>query len=151
MRHGKVDAVWGYSFVLTNIDVGDREADPAARAEKIAEAEWWYRHRTDIEALNRDAEHGAALRHLPSADRRVNAAWMWAALLACSISAWVQELARTDHGNGCGRRTVARFRREVINVPARLVRRAATTYLRLPPGHLPTTVLPRLQQLPNPG
>ena len=42
--------VHGYSFILTNMDV--------ATEEKIAEVEWWYRHRTDIEALNRDAKHG---------------------------------------------------------------------------------------------
>lgn len=37
-------------------------------------------------------------------------------------------------------------------IPARLTRRAGTTYLRLPPGEqLLATVLPRLQQLPSPG
>src|SRR3979490_1497406 len=44
---GKVDYVYGYSFILTNLDVSTEE--------KIAEVEWWYRHRTDIEALNREA------------------------------------------------------------------------------------------------
>lgn len=43
---GRIDAVFGYSFILTNLDVSD--------AEKLAEVEWWYRHRTDIEALNED-------------------------------------------------------------------------------------------------
>lgn len=149
---GRIDAVYGYSFLLTNLDVGGNEEEPEDRAEKLAEVEWWYRHRTDIEALNRDAKHGAALRHLPSADRRVNAVWLWAALLACAISAWTQELAGLDRGNGRGRRTVARFRRELINTPARLTRRAGTIVLRPPPGEqLLATVLPRLQQLPNPG
>ncbi len=144
--------MFGYSFILTNLDLGDRQTDPEAHAEKLAETEWWYRHRTDIEALNKDAKHGAALRHLPSSDRRVNSVWMWAALLACAISAWTQELAGIDRGNGRGRRTVTRFRRELITTPARVTRRGGTTWLRLPPGEqLLAAVLPRLQQLPNPG
>lgn len=43
---GRIEAVFGYSFILTNLDVSDDEA--------LAEVEWWYRHRTDIEALNKD-------------------------------------------------------------------------------------------------
>lgn len=141
---GRLDHVYGYSFVLTNLDV--------TTDDNLAEVEWWYRHRTDIEALNKDAKFGAALRHLPSADHAVNSVWMWAALLSCAISSWIQEITGLDRGNGRGRRTVARLRRELINVPARLVRRAGTTHLRLPPGEqLLATVLPRLQQLPNPG
>jgi len=141
---GRLDHVYGYSFILTNLDVTSDE--------KLAEVEWWYRHRTDIEALNKDAKLGAALRHLPSADHAVNSVWMWAALLACAISSWIQEITGIDRGNGRGRRTVARVRRELVNVPARLTRRAGATVLRLPPGvQLLATVLPRLQQLPNPG
>lgn len=141
---GKLDHVYGYSFILTNLPVGTDE--------QLAELEWWYRHRTDIEALNKDAKLGAALRHLPSGDHAVNSVWMWAALLACAISAWLQEITGIDRGNGRGRRTVARLRRELINTPARLTRRAGTIVLRLPPGEqLLATVLPRLQQLPNPG
>lgn len=149
---GRLDAVFGYSFILTNLDLGDPDQDGDDHAEKLAGVEWWYRHRTDIEALNKDAKHGAALRHMPSADRRVNAVWMWAALLACAISSWTQELAGIDRGNGRGRRTLARFRRELINTPARIIRRGGTTWLRLPPGEQPlATVLDRLQELPNPG
>ena len=141
---GRLDHVYGYSFILTNLDV--------AADEKLAEVEWWYRHRTDIEALNKDAKLGAALRHLPSADHAINSVWMWAALLACAISSWIQEITGIDRGNGRGRRTVNRVRRELVNVPARLTRRAGTTVLRLPPGQqLLAAVLPRLQQLPNPG
>ncbi len=74
---GKIDHVFGYSFILSNLD--------CSTAAKLASVELWYRHRTDIEALNRDAKHGAALRHLPSGDRTVNTVWMWAALLGCAI------------------------------------------------------------------
>lgn len=141
---GRLDHVFGYSFILTNLDLSSHE--------QLAEVEWWYRHRTDIEALNKDGKHGAALRHLPSGSHAVNSVWMWAALLACALSAWLQELAGIDRGNGRGRRTISRLRQELINVPARLARRAGTTWLHLPPGEqLLTTVLPQLQQLPRPG
>jgi hypothetical protein len=43
---------------------------------------------------------------------------MWAALLACALSAWLQEITGIDHGNGRGRRTIAGLRRELINIPA---------------------------------
>ena len=141
---GRIDHVFGYSFILTNLDVSTDEA--------LAAVEWWYRHRTDIEALNKDGKLGAALRHLPSGDHAVNSVWMWAALLACAISAWLQELTGIDRGNGRGRRTLARLRRELINIPARVVRRAGTIWLRLPASEqLLATVLPRLQRLPAPG
>ncbi|MGP4028843.1 hypothetical protein [Actinomadura sp. 3N407] len=86
--------------------------------EKAAEAEHWVRHRTDIEALNRDAKHGVALRHLTSGHPEVSAMWMWASLLACAMSAWLQEICGLDHGNGRGRATITRLRRELIAVPA---------------------------------
>lgn len=141
---GRIDQVFGYSFILTNLDVSDTE--------KLAEVEWWYRHRTDIEALNKDGKLGAALRHLPSGSHAVNSVWMWAALLACAISAWLQEITGIDRGNGRGRRTIARLRRELICVPARVVHRGGVTWLRLPPGEqLLATVLPELQRLPRAG
>jgi hypothetical protein len=142
--NGRIEAVFGYSFILTNLDVSDDES--------LAEVEWWYRHRTDIEALNKDGKLGAALRHLPSGSHAVNSVWMWAALLACAISAWLQEITGLDYGNGRGRRTVARLRRELICVPARVIRRGGVIWLRLPPGEqLLATVLPELQRLPRAG
>jgi hypothetical protein len=140
---GKLGHVYGYSFILTDLDV--------CTPEKIAEVEYWYRHRTDIEALNRDAKHGAALRHMPSGDQTVNTVWMWAALLAVALSAWLQELSAVDYGNGRGRRGIPRLRRELISVPARLVHHARGIELRLPPGpYLLPRVLHRLRQLPRP-
>ena len=77
---------------------------------------------------------------------------MWAGLLGCAISSWIQELIGTDYGNGRGRRNVARLRRELIRIPARLIRRAGAILLRMPPGpNLLATVLPALQKLPAPG
>ena len=139
---GKIDYVYGYSFILTNRDV----STPA----KLVEVEHWYRHRTDIEALNRDAKHGAALRHLPSGSRTVNTVWMWAALLACAISNWIQEITGIDDGHGRARRTVARMRRELFNIPARITRSNRAPTLQPPPdAGLLTVVLTRLQNLPT--
>ena len=139
---GKLDYVYAHSFILTNLDV----STPA----KLVETEHWYRRRTDIEALNKDAKHGAALRHLPSGDRTVNTVWMWAALLACAISNWIQEITGIDDGRGRARRTLARMRRELFNIPARVTHINRALTLRPPPdaGLLPV-VLPRLQDLPT--
>lgn len=138
---GDIDHVYGYSFILTNRDV--------STAGRLVAVEHWYRYRTDIEALNKDAKHGAALRHLPSGYRAVNAVWMWAALLACAISTWIQELAGLDNGRGRRRRTVARMRRELINIPARVVRTNRALTLRPPPeAGLLVTVLKTLQAIP---
>lgn len=150
---GKIDAVFGYSFILTDLNLDDpADAPEDERGLRLAEVEHWYRHRTDIEALNKDAKHGTALRHLPSANRMINTVWMHAALIGCAIAAWMQELTGTDHGNGRGRFTLTRFRRQIIHTPARLTRRAGTIQLRLPPGgHLLNLVLPHLQTMPGPS
>ena len=81
------DAVYGYSFVVTNLDV--------TTPERAAAVEHWYRHRTSIENMFRDAKHGAALRHLPSGYPEVNRGWMWGALLAASIAGWLHQLTAT--------------------------------------------------------
>jgi hypothetical protein len=89
---------------------------------------------------------------MPSGERVVNTVWMWAALPATAISARLQELTRIDRGNGRGRRTIARLRRELFCVPARVVRHARRIELRLPPGpQLLATVLARLRALPIPA
>jgi hypothetical protein len=139
---GKLDYVYGYSYILTNLDV--------STPTKLVEVEHWYRHRTDIEALNKDAKHGAALRHLPSGDRTVNTVWMWSALLACAISNWIQEITGIDDRRGRARRTVARMRRELFNIPARVTRTNRAPTLQPPPdAGLLTVVLTRLQTLPT--
>ncbi len=78
---GLVGHVYAYSFIATNLDVST-----PARAVAV---EAWHRMRTDIEDRIRDAKHGAALRHLPSASRAANTVWMWGALLAVNLSAWL--------------------------------------------------------------
>jgi hypothetical protein len=139
---GLVEHVYAYSFIATNLDV--------STAAKAVAAEAWHRMRTDIEDRLRDAKHGAALRHLPSGNRAVNTVWMWAALLAINMSAWLQELAGLDDGHGRGRAHLGTLRHRLLTVPARLVRHAGQLTLRLPPGHhLLARVLARLRQLPT--
>ena len=122
-------------------------------------AEHWYRHRTTVENLFRDSKHGAALRHLPSGYPQVNLAWMWGALLAASMAAWLHQLtARTagedilaGHGVRGGKAMIATLRWRMIAVPGRLIRHARHLTLRLPPGHsLLPEILARLRDLPGP-
>jgi hypothetical protein len=90
--------VYAYSFILTNLEV--------ASPDKAAAAEHWYRHRTAVENIFRDSKLGAALRHLPSGYPQVNTAWMWGALLAATMAAWLHQLTAMAlgedvvHGHG---------------------------------------------------
>ncbi|MCA1697342.1 MAG: transposase [Actinobacteria bacterium] len=146
----EADTVYGYSFIVTNLDV----STPA----KAAAVEHWYRHRTAIENVFRDAKHGAALRHLPSGYPQVNTAWMWGALLAVSIAGWLHQLTAipgpdgtlAGHGVRDGQAMIATLRHRLIQVPTRLIRHPGALDLRLPPGyHLLDEILARLRTLPT--
>jgi hypothetical protein len=162
----QADAVYGYSFILTNHDL----STPA----RAAAVEHWYRHRTEIENIFRDAKHGAALRHLPSGYPEVNTAWMWGALLATSIAGWLHQLISTSPdpntpdledpdagyptlperlaglGVRDGKAMIATLRHRLLCVPGRLIHHAGQLILRLPPGYdLLATVLARLRALPQ--
>jgi hypothetical protein len=143
------EPVYGYSFIVTNLDVSTGEA--------AADVEHWYRHRTQIENLFRDAKHGAALRHLPSGYPEVNRAWMWGALLAAGLTGWLHQLTATPtadgsligHGVRDGQAMIATLRHRLIRVPARLVHHAGALILRLPPGQtLLAEILARIRALP---
>jgi hypothetical protein len=148
----RAGAIYAYSFILTNLDV--------SAPDKAAAAEHWYRHRTTVENIFRDSKLGAALRHLPSGYPQVNLAWMWGALLAASMAAWLHQLTATTagqdilagHGVRGGKAMIATLRWRLIAVPGRLTRHARHLTLRLPPGHniLPE-VLTRLRDLPAPA
>jgi hypothetical protein len=143
------DAVYGYSFIVTDLDV--------STGERAAAVEHWYRHRTQVENVFRDAKLGAALRHLPSGYPQVNTAWMWGALLAASIAGWLHQLTATPgpgrrlfgHGLRGGQAMIATLRHRLIRVPARLIHHARGIELRLPPNHeLLREVLTRIRALP---
>ena len=99
--------------------------------DKAVAAEHWYRHRTTlIQNILRDSKHGAALRHLPSGYPRVNMAWMWGALLAACMAAWLHQLTAVTaaeeilagHGVRGGKAMIATLRWRLIAVPGRLIR-----------------------------
>jgi Transposase DDE domain group 1 len=145
----RADAIYGCSFILTNLDV----SSPA----RAAAVEHWYRHRTTVENIFRDSKHGAALRHLPSGYPQVNTAWMWGALLAACMAGWLHQLTAVTAGEQIlagygvrgGKAMIATLRWRLIAVPARLVRHGRQLILRLPTGHsLLPEVLARLRALP---
>ena len=145
-------AIYAYSFIVTNLDV--------SAPEKAVAAEHWYRHRTTVENIFRDSKLGAALRHLPSGYPQVNLAWMWGALLAATMAAWLHQLTAVTagedilagHGVRGGKAMIATLRWRLIAVPGRLIRHARHLVLRLPPGHsLLPEVLSRLRELPVPA
>lgn len=104
---GIEDQAYAYSFIATNEGL---DLD-----EEIAAAEWEFRRRTKIEELFRDTAHGAGLNHLPSGSHAVNSMWMWGALLAYNLSAWLRMLAPI----GAARRRIATVRRLLIRRAAR--------------------------------
>jgi hypothetical protein len=144
--------IYAYSFILTNLDV--------TAPDKAAAVEHWHRHRTTVENIFRDGKLGAALRHLPSGYPQVNMAWMWGALLAATMAAWLHQLTAitvgedilAGHGVRGGKAMIATLRWRLIAVPGRLIRHARHLVLRLPPGHyLLPEILARLRQLPAPA
>ena len=113
-----------------------------------------------LENIFRDSKLGAALRHLPSGYPQVNLAWMWGALLAATMAAWLHQLTAVTagedilagHGVRSGKAMIATLRWRLIAVPGRLIRHARHLVLRLPPGHnLLPEVLARLRDLPIPA
>jgi hypothetical protein len=113
-----------------------------------------------LEHTFRDGKLGAALRHLPSGHPQVNMAWMWGALLAANMAAWLHQLTATTvgedilagHGVRGGKAMIATLRWRLIAIPARLIRHARHLILRLPPRHeLLPEVLARLRELPIPA
>jgi Transposase DDE domain group 1 len=146
----RAGAIYAYSFIVTNLDVSSPD--------KAIAAEHWYRHRTTVENIFRDSKLGAALRHLPSGYPQVNMAWMWGALLAANMAAWLHQLTAitagqdilAGHGVRGGKAMIATLPWWLIAVPGRLVRHARHLILRLPPGHsLLPEVLARLRELPR--
>lgn len=151
---GAEPAIYAYSFICTNSDC----PTPA----KAAAAELSYRHwhRTSAENVFRDTRHGAAPQHLPSSHWAINAAWMWGWLIAAAIAAWLHQLTglidademRDGQRIRGGRVMIATLRRDLIVVPARLVRHDGQLIMRLAPGPcLLSGVLATIRALPAPG
>lgn len=126
---GQVASVFGYSFILTDIP-----------HQPTVWIEHFHRHRAQIEERLKEAKLGQALRHLPSGDQHANRVWLTAALLALNLTAFCCDLCPAAGASGKApddaplRRAAATLRRILFNVPARVVRSARRTILRLPEG-----------------
>jgi hypothetical protein len=116
---GDAEVMYAYSFIVTNLS-GD-----------ICEIEAWFRKRALVEEKLKDSKLGLAMRHMPSGYEAVNALWMWAALLGLNLSSWLQAL--TGHDEADGRAHAKRLRRELLCVPARVVRHAGRLEVRCAP------------------
>ncbi len=122
LEEGEAGFAYAYSFVLTNLDWS------------AAEIESWFRMRALVEEKIKDAKLGAALRHLPSGYEAVNRTWMWSAFFALNISTFIQSITGLDtgvHGRAHGKR----LRRELVAVPARVLRHAHRVVVRVAPEH----------------
>jgi Transposase DDE domain group 1 len=126
---GETETVFGYSFILTDID------DKDARW-----VEHFHRHRAQIEERLKDAKLGQALRHLPSGDEHANRVWLTCALLALNLTAWCCDLCPAAGASGKApddaplRRAAQTLRRMLFNIPARAIRSGRRTILRLSEG-----------------
>ncbi|HEV8320677.1 MAG TPA: transposase, partial [Myxococcota bacterium] len=127
---GQVASVFGYSFILTDLP-DDRDA---------VWVEHFHRHRAQIEERLKDTKLGQALRHLPSGDINANRVWLTAALLALNLTAFCCDLCPAAGASGKApddaplRRAADTLRRILFCVPARIIRTARRTILRLPEG-----------------
>ena len=121
--------MFGYSFILSDL-----------YHQPTTWVEHFHRHRAQIEERLKDAKLGQALRHMPSGDVNANRVWLTAGLLALNITAWCCDLSPAAAASGKApkdaplRRTAQTLRRILFNVPARIVRHARRTILRLPQG-----------------
>ena len=126
---GEVASVFGYSFILTDIP-----------HQPTVWVEHFHRHRAQIEERLKDAKLGQSLRHLPSGDQHANRVWLTAALLALNLTALCCDLCPAAGASGKApddaplRRTAQTLRRILFNIPARIIRGARRTILRLPEG-----------------
>jgi hypothetical protein len=126
---GQVVSVFGYSFILTDIP-----------HQPTVWIEHFHRHRAQIEERLKDTKLGQALRHLPSGNVNANRVWLAAALLALNLTAFCCDLCPAAGASGKApddaplRRTAQTLRRILFNVPARIIRSARRTILRLPEG-----------------
>jgi hypothetical protein len=126
---GRLAAVYGYSFILTDIE------------KLAAEVEHFHRHRAQIEERLKDAKLGQALRRLPSADINANRVWMTAVICALNLSAMLCDLSPLAGASGHApentplRRHAKTLRRTLLCVPARVTRHARQTILRLAAGY----------------
>jgi hypothetical protein len=93
----------------------------------------FHRNHAGVESVIKDGKD-LGLRRLPSFHLAINQAWCLAVALAADLLAWLRLLA-VNHHTRLRRATPATLRRTLLNVPARLIRRARKRLIRLPDDH----------------
>jgi hypothetical protein len=121
---GALDTVYGYSFILTDLD-GDTAA-----------VERHHRERAQIEERIKDQKLGVSLRRLPFSDLEANRVWLHATALALNLLCLLSDLlyGADPPGHLPRRRQAKWLRRLLLCVPARVIHHARRITLRLPAG-----------------
>lgn len=114
-RQGELFTAWRYHAIITDTLLSAVEVDKS------------YREHAIIEQVHADLKD-SALAHLPCASFPANAAWLTCAAIAHNLTRAAGCLASTFHA----RARTGTLRRYLINIPARVVRRARRIILRLP-------------------
>jgi hypothetical protein len=136
---GALQEVWGYSFILTDLD-GD-----------AVEIEHWQRQRAHIEERIKEVKLDCGLIHLPLRTRRANTAWQVATVIATNLMSLLSAVViagreqyhvvapdEVDTETQATRRPryrrTATLRRWMLVIPGRIVRGGRRMRLRLPQG-----------------
>jgi hypothetical protein len=93
----------------------------------------FHRNHAVVESAIKDGKD-LGLRRLPGYALAFNQAWCIAVAIACDLFAWLRLLALDHHEHLC-RASPATLRRALLNVPARVVRRARKRLIRLDGTH----------------
>jgi hypothetical protein len=121
---GEADVVYGYSFILCDLDG------------TAAHVEHHHRDRAQIEERIKDAKLGVSLRRLPLSDLEANRVWLHCSALALNLLALLNDLmfGPEPPGHLPRRRQAKWLRRMLLCVPARVIHHARRLILRLPAG-----------------
>jgi hypothetical protein len=121
---GEADVVYGYSFILTDLEGS------------AAQVERHHRERAQIEERIKDQKLGVSLRRLPLSDLDGNRFWLTCTGLALNLLALLNDLLfGSDPPGHLPRRRQAKWlRRMLLCVPARVIHHARRIRLRLPAG-----------------
>ena len=146
----ELDAVYGYSFIVTNLDVVHRRARPPRSSTGTGTAP---RSRTCSATPNTAPRCATCPPDIPRSTGRGCGARCSppASPAGCTSSPPPPHAdgGLLGHGVRDGQAMIATLRHRLIRVPARLVRHAGALILRLPPGYdLLAEVLARIRALP---